>query len=202
MIEDIRSWVYEELEGIEIPNNDQLTNRYNSINKILKICEKDSLPISQSLLDEKKQIEEDLKDSALPDEEFKEVLSVAEKLLELSKDIKKKVNQLKNPGKQEKNAPTIMCVKFDDGKVIQKNSAVNTFLKALQHMGLEKIASQINIIAQGHALVSRKINSRSSAKKIDGYYIETHSSTKQKKSWLERIAKELNIGIKIEIFEK
>jgi hypothetical protein len=88
MIEDIRSWVYEELEGIEIPNNDQLTNRYNSINKILKICEKDSLPIPQNLLDEKKQIEEDLKDSALPDEEFKEVLSVADKLSKLSKDIK------------------------------------------------------------------------------------------------------------------
>jgi polyhydroxyalkanoate synthesis regulator phasin len=202
MIEDIRSWVNNELEGIEIPNNDQLNDRYNKIVKIIKMSEKESLPVSQELLNEKKQIEEDLKDFALSDEELQEVLSVAEKLSELSKQIKKQVNQLKNPGKQEKKSPTIMCVKFNDGTVIQKDNAVDTFLEALEYIGLEKIASQTNIIAQGHALVSRKKNLRPSAKEIDGYYIETHSSTKQKKRWLERIAEKLNIGIECEIIKK
>jgi len=202
MIDDIRSWVDDELEGIEIPNTDQLKRRYNKIIKIIRICEKDSLPVSQKLRDEKKQIEEHLNDFALPDEDFNEVLSVAKKLTELSKDIKKKVNQLKNPGKQEIKSPTIMCVKFDDGTVIQENNAVDTFLKALQHMGFDKIASRTHIIALGHALVSRNKNVSPTAKEIDGYYIETHSSTSLKKRWLERIAKELNIGIEFEIFKK
>ena len=167
------------------------------------MSEEESLPVSQKLLDEKEEMEENLKNYTLPDEEFKDVLLVADQLSKLSKQIKKQVNKLKNPGKQEIKAPTILSVKFDDGTVFKEEHAVKTFTKAIQYMGLEKVSCLEDIQVLDHPLVSKTKNINAKApKQVDGYYIETYSSTKQKQKWLKRIAEELNIGIEFEIMKK
>ena len=97
-------------------------------------------------------------------------------------------------------APSIpFAVKFPDEEVKEK-TAVMTFIKSLQHIGLSKVQS-VGIMRKGYNLVS-DIECPPDGKSkqqdyVDGKYIYTKLGNQDKKGYLYQIANELGINIKI-----
>jgi hypothetical protein len=86
---------------------------------------------------------------------------------------------------------------------LRDKKASNVFCSALQAMGLENVAS-VNVSVCGLPLVSRtapplKNGKSRSYQEIDGWFIITHSSTRDKKAVLEQVAEKLQIPLQVTI---
>lgn len=94
---------------------------------------------------------------------------------------------------------TILKITFADGLVIQDKKASETFRQFVLKVGVEKVRS-LDYKFSKVPLVSNTLDNKYSQVPLnDGWYLMTHSSTKKKKCQIERIAKELDIDIKVEI---
>ena len=89
------------------------------------------------------------------------------------------------------------------GKLILEKNSTETFLASIKKVGPEKVAALPNIRVEGFPLVVSSKDYRMQLRKIDEqWYVCTHMPTKSKKSFLERIAKELGIKMKVEILDE
>lgn len=87
-----------------------------------------------------------------------------------------------------------------DGVSFQENNAIQTFIKVLQHIGLENVA-KVGIMCSGYNLVSstkRTDGNRKWQQEVEGKWIYIYFSNPVKCRYLFRIAEYLHKEIKIE----
>ena len=88
------------------------------------------------------------------------------------------------------------------GKVVEGNKATDVFVNAIKIIGPAKIAELNKYTVDGLPLIVSQRDNRKQMNSLEKQgYVCTHLSTTGKKSLLERIAKDLNIKIKVEIFQ-
>ena len=87
-----------------------------------------------------------------------------------------------------------MTVKFEDGKVIARPTAAETFVRAIEHMGIERV-KKLEMVLNKHPLVSPYPDKFYSQMKTGAYYVGTHASNLAKKRLLEEIAERLSCKI-------
>ncbi len=98
----------------------------------------------------------------------------------------------------EKSPKTGLIVKFPNGKVINHKFAYETFINTIEMIGIEKV-KKMDLKILNHDLISKDESIYAQHKTKEGYLIITHSSTKSKKDVLDKISKEYNLGLEIEI---
>ena len=108
----------------------------------------------------------------------------------------------KSKGGYTKDPSIPFAVEFPDGVKIAEKNAVETFIKSLQKIGLSKVQQHAGIIIQGYNLVSDVKRPPEGKTKtwqhyVDGKYIYTKLSNRDKKVYLYEIAEKLGISIKI-----
>jgi|GEM_PF-6017839 len=94
-------------------------------------------------------------------------------------------------------------VTFPDGTVIQKKTACDVFVSAIEHIGLARVRS-LNLKSCSEPLISTEISKkypRASKPTREGLYISTQSSTLQKVQYLNTIAKMLKIKFDVELLQ-
>ncbi len=105
--------------------------------------------------------------------------------------------------KTSSRAPkTSFSVSFSDGTMIQGESAAETFAKAINHIGPEKV-EKLGLTIAHEPLISQegsKKYAHSNHLLSNGHYLITHSNTQTKKDYLNKISALL--GCKFEISEK
>lgn len=107
----------------------------------------------------------------------------------------------KSKGGYTKDPSIPFAVKFSDGDIVAEKTAVKTFIKSLQKIGLSNIQHHAGIIIKGYNLVSDVERPRTGKNKwqdyVDTKYIYTKLSNPLKKQYLYEIAEKLGISIKI-----
>lgn len=100
-----------------------------------------------------------------------------------------------------KSKKTKLAVTFRDGTKIQHHYAYETLLEVIEKIGPERIVS-LNIKWLGLPLVSKQKDDFYNQHEISGgWLVVTHSATITKRQQLEKISKQLNLGLKIDIIE-
>ena len=98
-------------------------------------------------------------------------------------------------------AGTMLRVTFPKGPVIAEPSARKTFVKCIEHIGLQRVR-KLGLTLCKVPLVSNTQDWKYNSAQIpveDGLYVMTHSNTKQKAQILEKISDQLHLGLKVEI---
>ena len=103
------------------------------------------------------------------------------------------------PGKKKRPA-TRLVVTMPDGKTIDHKTATDTFVDAIDHIGVDRI-KELNKILCSAPLISTQMPTVQHREHGE-YYIVVHSSTIQKKRVLDEIAAEVNLPLKVEIVKK
>ena len=101
----------------------------------------------------------------------------------------------------EQGVKDVYRVTFSDGKIIAESKAKYTFVETIRRIGLMRVRN-LGIKFCGVPIVSTTIDKKYGYAQVpveNGLYIMTHSSTKDKKIQLDRIAKELGLKLKVEI---
>ena len=96
-------------------------------------------------------------------------------------------------------AVSIIKVEFPDGEVICHNKAVETMIATMRKVGFAQVEF-VGIETRGLPLVSREMHTSGDAMWDDvggGFYVCTHSGTKQKIRYLTQINEKLKLGLKI-----
>lgn len=102
---------------------------------------------------------------------------------------------------RKKKSPALSLRVTINRKKIQEKNATETFLSAINAIGPERVASLKDIRIEGMPLVVTSMDCRMQMRRLGkGWLVCTHMPTKSKKSLLERIAKQLDVKIKVEIF--
>ncbi len=110
--------------------------------------------------------------------------------------------QPKSMQKRAVAPPSRLRVSFPDGKVIEETFAADTFAKAIQAMGVNKVR-HMNLRMKGIPLIdSVKRDKKCGQREIQGQYICTWAMTSEKKELLDKIARQLRIRLKVEIISK
>lgn len=103
---------------------------------------------------------------------------------------------------RKKKSPALSLRVTINRKKIQEKNATETFLSAIKALGPEHVANLQDIRIEGFPLVVSSMDCRMQMRQLGkGWFVCTHMPTKNKKSLLERIAKQLDVNIKVEIIE-
>jgi hypothetical protein len=109
---------------------------------------------------------------------------------------------MENKVRKKKSPAQVLCVTINRKQIFEKNST-ETFLACIKMLGVEKVAALTNIIIEGLPLVVPTKDHRLQMRQLDKHwFVCTHMPTKSKKSFLERIAKQMGIKIKVEILNE
>ena len=92
-------------------------------------------------------------------------------------------------------------VTMDDGEVIERKNGLTTFIEVIDKLGVERV-KDLNLIRNTIPLISTSKDPTHAQHQLGEYYIVKHMSTKNKKRILDRIAKELQIDLEVEIVDK
>ena len=210
MVDQLRTWVercFQSLNSIptDEANKNEARVRYREVKKLINLHEKLNLPISTEITSEKTTLEEILNAS---NEEERNLTSLAKELSELASDINRLLRDTRNQKiiRGEKEAPKRLRVEFQDGTIICENKATDTFVKSIQHIGLEDVSQLQSIRCHGYPLVSTQKNESKDSKKyiireLDGFFIHTQIGTKVKARYIKAIARELGVEISVEVIE-
>ena len=95
-----------------------------------------------------------------------------------------------------------VSVTFIDGTVINCNRVVDTFVDSIKKIGRFEEIIGLGINSSGIPLISKSQNNEKQQRQIGEFWISTNSSTIQKASILNRINRELELGLKIEIYSQ
>lgn len=201
-VSQLRVWVERKLSslGSDSVRTATVRKKYRKINGVIDQLESLGIPISEEIILEKETLEEVLRNS-----NEREVLnSLATELSNLAKDIRSQLRDSQSLGTiKRKRAPAKrLRVRFPNGTVISESNATTTFLRSLQSFGLARVAELRSVRAQGHSLVSKmKHEPSNSIRELDGYFIETKLSTKDKARYLRRIADALQVDVTVEVLD-
>lgn len=93
-------------------------------------------------------------------------------------------------------------VTFPDLSVIEETKATETLAKTIDKIGVERVLG-LGLILNGEPFISETPSQKypSASKKIEKYFVSTHSSTSSKVSTLKKIMKLLSIDAKIEVIK-
>lgn len=156
----------------------------------------------RELLEKRKTLEDKLR-NIINNEDIQILSDLRERLNELVRELD---HILRKPRASVKASPKRLRVQFDDGKVFDFPKAVDTFIETLRFMGLDKCAKIKTVIQLGYPVVAPKPNEYKDKKpgfikEIDGYFLETKTSTDRKADQLREYARELDINIQVESIE-
>lgn len=199
-IRQLRAWVGKTLSSMNEVPLAEARARYREIGKVVDKLERLRIPVSEEIRSERESLEALIRVS----NEREKLASLSKELLSLARDINHQLRTVRGPGTSPggKAPSKILRVTFSDGVVVFERTATATFIRCLQHVGLERIAELRSIRSHGHPLVSTRRNeSGSSVHEVDGYFIETHSGTKRKAVQLQHISRALDIGMKVETLD-
>lgn len=88
------------------------------------------------------------------------------------------------------------------GKVIQERTMTRTFVETLKSLGLDRIA-KLNKTITSIPLISRQGSTGyQRQERYNGWYITTHINKQTAPAMLQEIARELNVPMQIEFFNK
>jgi len=201
-VSQLRVWVEGTLSSLRNDSVRTATVRkkHRKINGVIDQLESLGIPISEEIILEKETLEEVLRTS-----DEREVLNLlATELSNLAKDIRSQLRDSQSLGTiKRKRAPAKrLRVRFPNGTVISESKATTTFLRSLQCFGLERVVELRSVRAQGHSLVSTvKHEPSNSIRELDGYFIETKLSTKDKARYIRRIAEALQVDVTVEVLD-
>ena len=103
----------------------------------------------------------------------------------------------------KRSPSTGLCVWLPNGDFIQAKKANLTMVEAVKWAGVDTVPA-LGLPHDGDYLVSKKEHPKYAGEQqslLNGYLLNTHSSTMTKKKQLEKISKALNLGWRIEIVE-
>ena len=92
-------------------------------------------------------------------------------------------------------------VTMSDGEVIERKSGIVTFIEVIEKLGIESV-KDLNLIRNTIPLISTSKHPDREQHQRGQYYIVSRISAKDKKRILDRIAKELEIDLKVELVDK
>ena len=121
------------------------------------------------------------------------------------KTVIKQPAMLRTDGEPYKTKNGFLRITFPDGKVVQDQIVVKTYLKAIEYAGPERV-QKLGLMCGGDNLIRDAIAADEkrpvSIKQLSGgKYIQTNSNTKIKKEHLDYINEQLGLGLIIEMIE-
>lgn len=122
------------------------------------------------------------------------------KRLELDPQVEHKIGKKHEKPIERVNGKSILRVTFPDGTVIANKKAKVTFTETIKRIGLMRVRN-LGISFCHVPVVSNTLDSKYGAAQMpvgNGLYVMTHSSTHDKKKQLDKISKELGLGLKVE----
>lgn len=202
-VDQLRAWADKSLSSLRTDTVRMAAakRRYRTVMKVVDQLERLNIPISEDIISEKETLEELIRTS----NEMGRLTSLAKELSSLAKDINHQLRGERGSrtNKGRRGPRKHLRVSFHDGTVIHESRAVDTFVKAIQHIGLRRIAKLETIRAHGHPLVSTIRNESSRGiRELDGYFVETHSSTTDKARFIKRIADALRIDVSVDVLDR
>ena len=123
------------------------------------------------------------------------------KLLEQDPQVEHRNGTKRRKPVERVNEKTILRVTFPDGKVIQDKKAKITFTETIRRIGFMKVRN-IGIAFCGVPIVSNTRDRKYGKAQVPvegGFYVMTHSSTNDKKKQLDKISKELHLGLVVDV---
>lgn len=100
--------------------------------------------------------------------------------------------------RQVRNPRTNIRVTFPDDCTIFNQFAANTLAESIEKLGVEKVKA-LNLIVNGHPLISSEKHNRYGQIKVGDYYVMTSTSTQVKKHLLKKIARALDVRLFVEV---
>ena len=190
-VRKLRAWVEESLSSQNTGTLASAMKRYREITKVIDQLQRLGISVSEDIISEKKVLEQLINAS--------ELRGLANELLTLARDINRHLGKLEG-GKAPAQK---LRVTFPDGAVIFEKKAVDTFVNSLRYIGLDLVAELQSVRSHGgHPIVSRERNeSAGMVREVDGYFIETKSSTEQKARHIKDVAKALRIEISVDLID-
>lgn len=198
LIQQLRTWIHSNATRRET-NTSAVDLRL--VNETIHNLQKMSVEIPDELKRKRSELEIAV-NTPSDDEQF--LNDIAEQLSSLARDIKRRIGGTSGGAK----APAkILRVTLPDGRVICEHKAIDTFIETLRFMGLEKCARITVVRHLRYPVVSTIPNSYEGLrpgyiKEVDGYFIETKTSTDRKAEQLRQYAQELGIKIKVESIDQ
>ena len=122
------------------------------------------------------------------------------KLLEQDPQVNHREGTKRRKPVERVNEKTVLRVTFPDGRVIADKKAKMTFTEAIRKIGLMKVRN-MGISFCGVPIVSNTLDKKYGKAQVPvegGLYVMTHSSTHDKKKQLDKISRELDLGLKVE----
>jgi hypothetical protein len=112
--------------------------------------------------------------------------------------IRNRVQLSEQSGFLERSPKSAMIVRFVDGTIIDCATAAETFVRAIEHIGLERVKN-LGMVLNKHPLVSQYPDKNYSQIKSGAFFVGTHASNLAKKRLLEEIAGRLKIKMEISV---
>ena len=187
-VRQLRAWFEESLSSQNTRALASATKRYREITKVIDYLQRLGISVSEDIRSEEKALEQLINAS--------ELRNLSNELLTLARDIDRHLGRLRGGKAPARN----LRVTFPDGTVIFEKKAVDTFVNTLRHIGLGRVAKMHSVRSHGgHPIVSRERNeSAGMVREVDGFFIETKSSTEQKARHIKEIARVLSIEISVD----
>ena len=201
-VEQLRAWVEKMLPSLKegTVRMAAAKKRHRTVLGIIDQLERLQIPISEDIASEMESLEELISAS----NERARLTSLAKELSSLAKEINSQLRGERSskitrggrgPAKQ-------LQVSFPDGTVICESKATDSFVRSIQHIGLERVAKLRTIRVNRHPIVSVIRNESSRGfRELDGYFVETHISTKDKARYIQRIANALRIDVTVNVID-
>lgn len=108
------------------------------------------------------------------------------------------------PVSSSRRSIQVFRVRFPDGEEIAERIAADTFSKALQHIGVERVA-ELNISMSGHPMVANSAHPNPVYKSTpmgNEWFLTPPSSNKNKIEHLKKIDRLLGLGLSIEAIDR
>jgi len=201
LLDQVNSWIEKNKPKPSL-EQEEVRHELLKINKTIKDLQDFGCEAPLDLLEKQKKVEDKL--CNIIDSEDMQLLSdlrsrLSELVSAIDKIIRKSSGNVRAPFKR-------LRVKFDNGVIFDFPQAVDTFISALQHIGLNKCAQCVDITHRNHVVVAKTRYEYSNLKsgrirEVDGFFVQTKSSTDLKAKFLKDFAMKLGIGVSVEIIE-
>lgn len=201
-VEQLKAWVEKSLSS-QRKNSVHMAaakRKYRKVMGVIDQLEGLQIPISDDIVSEKEALEEMIGTS----NEREKLTSLAKELSSLAKEINRQLRGERSarPARGRRGPAKQLRVSFPDGTVICDRKATDTFVNSIQYIGFERVAKLEAIRINGHPIVSMKRNELSRGfRELDGYFVETHISTKDKARYLQRITNTLRCDATVDIID-
>ena len=138
------------------------------------------------------------------------LLSIIDSLNDMERDFERIKNnyssfstdqvRIPRPVETNRRPKKFLRVEFPDGTVIKENTAVSTFIKTIEKIGVQEVKSLNLKRGRGDLITSHPLETQA-YHQIDNDYVYTVSSTPEKAKQLETISSLLDLRLKIDVIE-